>query len=180
MVASFNDGKAYRVHRGQIDEIKQRAQTLSGIELDTMDISLHCGAYGSSLVFNLVSADQGICVWSGFNGNSLVFKDIGILGQGQKGLCDGMKPGSLIFIYENEMSIEEVREGLSGLSFESPIQEIRRLSKRIFKVVLKSSEAYKVLALKEKFESEGIHNLKTIEGEQIYHPVGDYQILEWP
>ncbi len=181
LLASFNDGKASRISRGHIEELIQSAEKISGIEnLEQKSVYLHCGAYGSSLIFNLQQADRGLCLWVGHQKGQLHIKDIGPISSEQSGFCDGFKAGSLLFIYSKIMSLDEVKVGLEESGVSDKIIEIAPLSQKIYKIKLKKEYAFDVLLLKKDIQIDDIPYLKSIEAENLYHPIGEYQLLDWP
>ncbi|MFZ9002258.1 MAG: hypothetical protein ACO20H_13205 [Bacteriovoracaceae bacterium] len=181
LLASFNDGKASRIPLHFVEELNQSAQKISGIDgLEQKAVYLHCGAYGSSLVFNLQQHDRGVCIWVGHNNGQFKIKDIGPLDPERAGFCDGVRAGTLLFIYAKPMSSDEVKEGLEQSGLSDKVLEYSALSQKIFKVSFQKDYAYEVFLLKKEIQDMDIPYLKVVEAENLYHPIGDYRLLEWP
>lgn len=175
-IASFNDKTVYNGSRAQIEaEIET---LLKQPKISDMELSLHCGGYGASLVAK-VSTDNGqFCVWARFEKGKLVPRSIGVITEksAEGRLCDGHKSGEFILAVNSKEFIAE----LQGLKWSSVIKEVNQVSGNLYRVVLMKEydmkEAEVASQLEENFAGKNF--IRYIEFNEYHHPVGDYVQLK--
>lgn len=170
-VASFNDKETLLMAREeveyQVEEIlyagSKRREKLKG-----MDLSLHCGGYGASLVVKT----ETHCLWLRFNKGQLETRSVGGLESTKGDLCDGYKMGELIVGLKNSAQ----KEILLSESFQSMIKSIHVVSGLTLKVVLQDEFRGKEDVVMSELKKQ--LDLKYIEYNMYQHPVGESASLK--
>jgi hypothetical protein len=177
-VASFNDKTSFVARADDLDKevvgLLASALGLKNIVEVPVDLAIHCGGYGASLVAEVELEEKSVCAWLKFEKGKLSLRSVGGRAAGKGSLCDGYKFGELIIgLQKNEDS-----EIFNSLFFSEMIKEVRSLSATTFKIVLKDeyigkeSEAAQTLKLHFK------EAIRYIELDGFQHPVGDYKKLK--
>jgi len=174
-VASFNDKTVYNGTRAQIEaEIEVMLGDRGHQKISEMDLSLHCGGYGASLVARVQTDSGNFCVWTRFEKGKLLARSVGVITEksleGQ--LCDGHKSGEFIL----GVNSKEFMSELQGAKWSSVIKEVVPVSDKVLKVVLmkeyEMKEAEVASQLEENFA--GKNAIRYIEFNQYHHPVGEF------
>ncbi len=174
-VASFNDKTVYNGSRAQIEaEIESMLGERFHQKISEMDLSLHCGGYGASIVARVQTDSGQFCVWTRFEKGKLLPRSVGVMAEksleGQ--LCDGHKSGEFILGVNSKDFLTE----LQGAKWSSMIKEVVPVSEKILKVVLmkeyEMKEAEVASQLEENFA--GKNAIRYIEFNEYHHPVGEY------
>lgn len=171
-IASFNDKSVYNGSRAQVEA---ELEALMGHQkISDMDLYLHCGGYGASLVAR-VSTDNGqYCLWTRFEKGKLVTRSLGALAEknAEDKLCDGHKSGELIIgVQSKEFAAE-----LQGAKWSSIIKEVRPVSDRVYQVLLMKDYANREAEIASQLEENfaGKNQIRYIEMNEYHHPVGEY------
>lgn len=173
-VASFNDKTAYLASRGQIEsnlnEFLPEHQKLNDLEL-----TLHCGGYGASLVARVSTDSNTFCIWTKFDKGKLALRSIGIIDDRLKidrGLCEGHVWGEFLIGVESSDFLNE----LQSPKWLSMIKEIKLVSNKVYKVKLVKDYEFKesevASLLEENFTGKNL--IRYIEYNNYRHPVGEY------
>ncbi len=170
-IASFNDKESVLLSREeieyQVDEIlnsgAEKKQKLKGL-----DLTLHCGGYGSSLV---VKTDTQ-CVWLKFNKGQLEARSIGGVENSKSDLCDGYKWGELIV----GLRASAQKEKLLSDYFQSMIKSVHVVSGLTLKVVLQDEYRGREDMVMEELKKQ--LDLKYVEYNMYQHPVGEAATLK--
>lgn len=175
-IASFNDKTVYNGSRAQIEaEIET---LLKQNKISEMELALHCGGYGASLVARVQTENGLFCVWTRFEKGKLVPRSIGVITEksAEGRLCDGHKSGEFILAVHSRDYIAE----LQGPKWSSVIKEVHQVSGTIYRVVLmkeyEMKEAEVAAQLEETFVGKNF--IRYIEFNEYHHPVGDYVLLK--
>jgi hypothetical protein len=177
-IASFNDKEAYSGTRAQIESelgklIGEHRNILE------MNLSLHCGGYGSSLVAKLMTENYALCVWAKFDKGKLALRSIGGINEKQNlsgELCDGHKPGELII----GASSEQIATELQSQKWSSVIKSISLVSNKLYKVVLTKEYEFREQLVIDQFEENfaGKNLIRYVEINGLHHPIGEYVQLK--
>lgn len=176
-VASFNDKTVYKAPKAQI-EGEVEALINNHQKIQEMDLMLHCGGYGASLVAKVSTESGNYCLWTRFEKGKLVARSLGVLGEKNAAteLCDGRKSGEFILGVNSKDFIAD----LQGPKYAGMIKEIVPVTEKVYKVVLVSEYAqkeYEVIAqLEENFAGKNF--IRYIEFNEYHHPVGEYTQLK--
>jgi hypothetical protein len=177
-VASFNDKEAYSGTRAQIES---ELGKLIGDHHNIleMNLSLHCGGYGSSLVAKLTTESYSLCVWAKFDKGKLALRSIGGIGEKRtlsNDLCDGHKPGELII----GASSEQIATELQSARWSTVIKSISLISNKIYKVVLTKEYEFREQLIIDQFEESfaGKNLIRYVEINGYHHPIGEFVKLE--
>lgn len=176
-VASFNDKTAFVATRAQIENnfSKLMAQNLNQ-KINEMDLTLHCGGYGASLVGRVVTTDNNtFCIWTKFENGKLALRSIGAINESPKissKLCDGHVWGELIIGVESNEFLNELQAPKWSLM----IKEVKPIVDRVYKVKLMQDFEFKesevANSLEENFAGKNL--IRYIEYNNYRHPVGEY------
>jgi hypothetical protein len=169
-LASFND-KEMLISSKEI--LEQDIMSLVGsklnqnpsIQKEELDVSLHCGAVGASLVFKIKSNDIPICAWAKINKGRIELRSIGGLADEKNELCDGHELGELIVGVKSLEALEDP-EVLYYLKSKSII------AKNVFKIILKTEYIGKEVEVLKALN--GLKKFRYVELSSIQHPVGEY------
>jgi hypothetical protein len=174
-VASFNDKSVYEGSRAQIES---EIETLLNHKINDMDLVLHCGGYGASLVVKAITDNGTYCVWTKFENGKLVSRSIGSLTDkaAERALCDGHKSGEFILGLTPGSNAKDFMAEMQGTKWSGVIKEVVPVAERVFKVVLLKEYANKdqeiASSLEENFAGKNI--IRYIEFNEYHHPVGEY------
>lgn len=172
-VASFNDKMAMKMGREELEKELERifynGKKVKKITLD--ELSLHCGAYGASLVLKLELEKRPICFWGKFNGGKLQIRSYGGIESKKNQVCDGYRWGELIVGIKNL----EQQKKLESTHFQSSIKSVTKISEDTFKIILADFYFGKEAEFVEELKKE--LDLKYIELNLYQHPIGESVLL---
>ncbi len=181
-VASFNDKTVYTANKTQIESQIESliAESRNGEhqKVNEMDLMLHCGGYGASLVARVSLENTSVCVWTKFEKGKLTLRSVGALNEGSKPgeLCDGHAWGEFILGINDSQFLAE----LQGSKWSSVIKEVTRISDKVYKVSVvkdyKFREAEVASLLEENFTGKNF--IRYIEFNNYQHPIGDFVPLK--
>lgn len=179
-IASFNDKNAYSGSRTQIIEefealITDPVQKVEHTKINDIDLSLHCGGYGASLVAKVNTDSNSFCIWAKFEKGILSLRSLGSLtsdGKNPNGLCDGHKWGEFILGANSEELITE----LQTAKWSSMIKAVTLVSNKVYKVVLQKDYEFReqevIDQLQENFVGKNL--VRYIEFNDYRHPIGEF------
>ncbi|MBC7539789.1 MAG: hypothetical protein H7281_13290 [Bacteriovorax sp.] len=179
-IASFNDKSAYSGSRTQIIEefealITDPVQKVEHTKINDIDLSLHCGGYGASLVAKVNTDSNSFCIWAKFEKGILSLRSLGSLtsdGKNPNGLCDGHKWGEFILGANSEELITE----LQTAKWSSMIKAVTLVSNKVYKVVLQKDYEFReqevIDQLQENFVGKNL--VRYIEFNDYRHPIGEF------
>ena len=183
-VTSYNDLGIYKGSKDQIEAdfkklIVDNLQTPRPLRIHDLDLSLHCGGYGASLVAKVTTEDKSICLWAKLEKGSLSLRSIGVLGieeAPESSLCDGHKWGEFII---GVNSLELVLE-LESSKWSTMVEKVTLISNKTYKVILAKDFEFKeqvvIDRIKENFQ--GLNFIRYIEYNEYRHPVGEFVHLK--
>lgn len=178
--ASFNDKAVYEGSRSQIEsEIEGllNAQSIHA-KISDMDLVLHCGGYGASLVVKATTENGTYCVWTKFDQGKLTTRSIGVLSEkgADRQLCDGHKSGEFILGLTESTNSKDFLNELQGPKWSGVIKEIVPVTEKVFKIVLVKDYANKESEMASQLEDNfaGKNTIRYIEFNEYHHPVGEY------
>jgi hypothetical protein len=181
-VASFNDKTVYMASKAQIESELVGLLESRAIHAKTseMDLSLHCGGYGASLVAKIVTEAATFCVWTRFEKGSLVLRSIGSLNDAEANknsdLCDGRKWGEFILsVTSSEFALE-----LQGPKWASVIKEIQLVSKNLYRVKVVKDYEFRETEVMNMLEENftGKKAIRFMEFNEYRHPIGEFVSLK--
>lgn len=179
-IASFNDKSLYLSGRNQLESELERLLIL-GIpkieqtKVNELELSLHCGGYGASLVAKINADGKMFCLWAKFEKGKLGIRSVGVLSNEQKNLtelCDGHKWGEFVLSLESDESVLE----LETPEWSSMIKSITLISKKLYKVNLTSEYEFREQEVIDRLESNfsGKNPIRYIEYNNYQHPAGEF------
>ena len=174
-LASFNDKSAINKSYDQINT--EALEFISGqnfiardTEIKNMAMGVHCGGYGTSLVFKIDTNNGDYCFWSKLNNGKLELRSFGVVSSNRE-LCTGRKLGEILV----GVSDREVIDQLNSDLYKIYISKVEVVSKS--KVKLTFVEAY-FLKEEEVIEKLKIDftkdQIRYFEFNEYRHPVGEY------
>lgn len=167
-IASFNDNSFLQVTREELEwQVENLLNTEKKNKSNKLDLSLHCGGYGSSLVIKTIVDNRLTCLWLKYNNGLISLRSIGGLEDIKNDICDGYKWGELIVGLK---SIDQ-KSLLESPQLHSMIQAVSVISGTTLKLKL-HPEYYG----KENFVIEELKkqmSLRYIELNFLQHPVGE-------
>ncbi len=174
-IASFND-KAILVSSRDDLLIKLNNLLAKNLvkKINSLDeITLHCGAYGASLVISFEMDGRESCSWFGVQDGALKVRSLGGLEITKKGrLCDGHVWGELMVGIKKIEQKKQIEEMLLNISVESVID----LGNNVLRVTLKKEYYGKEInflnTLKNSFD------LRFVELNTFLHPVGESVLIK--
>ncbi|MDD4973297.1 MAG: hypothetical protein PHY93_03055 [Bacteriovorax sp.] len=181
-VASFNDKSAYSGNRVQIEaELERLIASADGRpvndhpKINEMDLSLHCGGYGASLVAKVTTDSNTFCVWAKFDKGNLSLRSVGALGSEGRNpnqLCDGHKWGEFIL----GANSEDLALELQSPKWSTAIASVILIANKVYKVVLVKDYAFReqevIDQLQENFSGKNL--IRYIEFNDYRHPIGEF------
>ena len=177
-VASFNDKSTYNGSRAQLESeleelISERLGKTEGLKIGEIDLALHCGGYGASLVAKVTTPVGPLCAWLKFEKGGLSFRSLGAVEEKDPTeFCDGYKWGEFII---GANSLEFIAE-LQSSKWEKMIKEVTLISNKVYKVLLVKEYAFKeqevIDQLQENFNGKNL--IRYIEFNGHRHPVGEF------
>lgn len=182
-VASFNDKSAYSAHRDQIQaEVEELVahsfEKTDRPKITDLNLALHCGGYGASLVAKVVTETNTLCLWTKFEKGKLGLRSIGAqkdTGKNSNELCDGHKWGELIV----GVSTAEFYSELQNSKWSTIIKEVKPVTEKVVKIVLVKEYEFReqevIDLLQENFSGKNI--IRYIEFNDYRHPIGEYTHL---
>lgn len=183
-VVSFNDKSQYWASIIQIEaelETIIEASLLRPVsfKIQNLELSLHCGAYGASLVTKITSEGVTFCAWSRFEKGKLSLRSLGVIADGRKNMnefCDGHKWGEFVMgIQSNEIMAQ-----LQLPRWSSIIKEVKLVSDNVIKVVLVKDYEFKEQEVIDQIQANfsGKNLIRYIEFNNYLHPIGEYSQLK--
>jgi hypothetical protein len=182
-IASFNDKTAYIGTKAQI-ESKMEALITNNLVKDDhlkiidMDLTLHCGGYGASLVARVNTEGNTFCLWTKFDKGNLSLRSIGVQsvdGKNPGELCDGHKWGEFILGANSQDLITE----LQSPKWISMIKSVTLVSSKVYKVVLVKEYEFReqevIDQIQENFSGKNL--IRYIEFNDYQHPIGEFTHL---
>lgn len=175
-VASFNDKTVYKGDRAQIEaEIEA---LLNHTKITEMNLFLHCGGQGASLVARVQTDSGAQCVWTRFEKGKLLPRSIGGVSEKNAGeaLCDGHKRGEVIIgVHGREFAKE-----LQGEKWSSIIKGVTVVSDKVLRVELTKDYEMKETEIASLFVENfaGKNMIRYVEFNEYHHPVGEYISLK--
>ena len=183
-VASFNDKTAYSGNRDQIESdlnalIAKTLLTTEHSKIRDMDLSLHCGGYGSSLVAKVSTDNNSYCLWTKFEEGNLSLRSIGVVSIESKNsneLCDGHKWGEFLIGSNSEDLIVD----LQSPKWSSMIKSVELISKNVYKIILVKDYEFREQEIIDllKTDFNGKDFIRYIEFNDYRHPVGEFTHLK--
>ena len=183
-VTSMNDKSFYN---GSIKQIKSELEGLIAktllkdlpIEFSEMDISLHCGGYGASLVARITDRDNSYCLWTSFKNGMLGLRSFGSLNNKNKNpneLCTGHVGGEFMMGSNSEEFVKE----LQSAKWSSMISSVTSISSHVYKIILVKEFQFReqeaILQIEESFNRKNY--IRYIEFNEFNHPVGEFIHLD--
>lgn len=179
-VASFNDKTSYSGNHAQINsEIANLVSTVipktERPKILDMDLALHCGGYGASLVAKITTETNTLCLWTKFDKGHLSLRSIGSItesGKSASEICDGHKWGELIMGIESEEMMAEFQ----STKWRSIIKEVVRVTDKVIKVVLVKEYEFREQEVIDQLEQSfgGKNLIRYIEFNDYRHPIGEF------
>ncbi len=183
-VASFNDKSAYSGNLAQIESELEAliAANLSKAEhpkIQDMNLTLHCGGYGASLIAKVTTEANTLCLWAKFDKGQLSLRSIGAMvesGKNSNELCDGHKWGEFIM----GIQTEEMMTELQSTKWRAIIKEVTRVTDKVVKIVLVKEYEFREQEVIDQLQiSFGGKNLiRYIEFNDYRHPIGEFVHLK--
>lgn len=183
-VASFNDKSIYSGSIGQIEsEIEGLIAAVvpkgERSKIQEMDLTLHCGGYGASLVAKVTAETSILCLWAKLDKGKLSLRSIGLVSDGGKNpndLCNGHKWGEFIVGIQSR----EVLTELQSLKWSSIIKEVSLVTDKVIKVVLVKEYEFReqevINQLEQNFSGKNL--IRYIEFNDYRHPIGEFVHLK--
>lgn len=166
-IASFNDKETLLINKEDMSiKVSELLAIGSSSPLVMSDRSIHCGAYGSSIVMKLDYQGRPACLWLKIKKGQLVVKSLGGLEPTKSQLCDGYVWGELIIGLKTSVQKNELISHFMHNIFISVVD----VSTNLIKVNLKEEFFGKELEVLERIKKE--IDVKYIELNTIQHPVG--------
>lgn len=177
-MASFNDKSVYSANKAQIEAELNTLITLSlkkitPIKILDTSLSVHCGAYGASLVAKVATDTNSFCVWSKFEKGRLVSRSIGAHSDKNiTGLCDGYIWGEFIIGIN---SVDLITQ-LQSPSWSAYIKEVKVISENTVKIVLVKDYQFREQEVIDLLEQNlsGKNLIRFIEFNDYRHPIGEF------
>lgn len=181
--ASFNEKKSFQITSHHMDLISSEIErVIQKYDLTVKDrdveVYLHCGGSGHAVVFNFIGESQNLCAWSQiYSDDQIRLAHVGYLPGNKKGFCDGMKPGVLIVGlkpgFDEKSDISLFKEGI----FQEYVKEVRIINKTTVALTLYDEFAFNQDKIISYFKENLPEDVKYIEADYYYHPVGEYRRL---
>jgi hypothetical protein len=183
-IASFNDKSAYSGSRAQIETeleaiIANARPNADHPKINQIDLSLHCGGYGASLVAKVSTEGSTFCVWAKFDKGNLSLRSLGALssdGKNPNELCDGHKWGEFILGANSEDLVSE----LQSPKWSGIVASVTLIANKVYKVVLVKDYFFReqevIEQLQENFNGKNL--IRYIEFNDYRHPVGEFVHLK--
>jgi hypothetical protein len=181
-VVSFNDSGLYTGNRGQIESeleaLVEKAFVLENVQLKmktkNIDLMLHCGGYGVSLVAKLTSEGNSFCLWAKLEKGRLALRSLGVLNESSKNpneLCDGYKWGEFLLGVQSAQVLDQ----LLLPQWTGMIKEIKLVSESVYKIVVKEEFEFREFEVIDQIQNHfGSKNLiRYVEFNDYRHPVGE-------
>jgi len=181
-VASFNQSLSWIVDDFSMQKLKEDINTSLlkyGFEFldNKYELYIHCGGYGASLVFNIDMKGFRACAWAQMSDKNFVLRNLAVTNK--PGPCHGQIPGRLVIFTTGEEATDIVEKGLADPTWRKMISYVAAGGYGKVTVFLTEeytfSEQKVQRALLESFDQQYI---KYIELENLYHPIGDFKLLE--
>ncbi len=178
-LSSFNEYSARRVTFFELDEYmsEQIKKELGGPFKDenlqgTFDYSVHCGAYGLSLITKFKSNNVELCIWSKLELNEFKTRSMGLLGKSEalSDICHGKKFGDLL-LQINDREFENVL--LKDQKWSQIIKSYRNVSNQLVKIELEESYWMKEEQIREELMQDFKKYIKSIDLNGYTHPRGE-------
>lgn len=173
-ISSFNDKESFIRSTELLEKEVATLVAMSSVKKGslqiagkTLDMVLHCGSYGASLVFKMQFEGRNVCVWTKFNKGKLALRSFGGLEESKGELCDGYKMGEVIVGLK-----EGFKDVLEASDVSTYIESYRSISTDTFKIVLRAQYIGKEAEVMEALKK--IPDIRYVELDGLQHPVGDY------
>lgn len=180
-IASFNDKSVFNANRAQLesDIEKLLGKTIDHVKPADLELFLHCGGYGSSLVAKVSKDGMNYCLWAKFEKGALALRSLGVIPLDRKNaneLCDGHIPGE--FILGNNS--EELILDLQLAKWSGMIKSVSKVSEKTFKVSLTSEYFYREQEVIDQITENdfGKNFVRFIEFNDYQHPIGEFVRLK--
>jgi hypothetical protein len=181
-VASFNQSLAWIVDESSTQKLKEdiaRALMVYGQEFsdNKYEVYLHCGAYGTSLMYNIDMRGFRVCAWAEMMDKKFVLRNLA--STNQAGICHGQVPGRLVIYTTGQEATDIIEKELNEPAWRKMINFVAAGGYGKVTVFLTNEYTFsehKVKdALLEAFDKQYI---KFIEQENLYHPAGEFKLLD--
>lgn len=163
-IVSFNDHQALTAPREGLEETIH--ELMGKKTREDMDMMLHCGGQGASLVVK--TADT--CAWFKLSVGKLAIRSLGGIEHTKRGLCDGFKRGELIVGVESDDEFQLINSHPAILS-------ASKVTMKVYKVLLKKEYAGSELELIKEIKASSKF-IRYVELNSFQHPVGEYVRLK--
>lgn len=174
-LASFNDKSAINKSYDQINSdalefILTQKFFASDIEVKNMAMGVHCGGYGTSLVFKIDTNNGDYCFWSKLNNGKLELRSFGVV-SGNREFCTGRKLGEVLVGVSDRDVIDQLKSDL----YKKYIINVEAISKSTVKLTFNPSYHLKEDEVIEKLKIDfSKDQIRYYEFNEFRHPVGEY------
>jgi hypothetical protein len=169
-LASFNDKELLISSKEILEQdilrlVGNKLNQNQSLQKADLDVSLHCGAVGASLVFKMKFNEIPICAWAKINKGNIELRSIGGLADEKNELCDGHELGELIVGINSLEALEDPE-----VSYYLKSKYV--IAKNVYKIVLKAEYIGKELEVAKALN--GLKKFRYVELSAIQHPVGEF------
>lgn len=169
-LASFNDKEMLISSKELLEQdilrlVGSKLNQTQSFQKENLDISLHCGAAGASLVFKMTFNEMPLCAWTKVNKGNIELRSLGGLSDKENELCDGYALGELIVGTKFLDALEEPEV----LNY---IKSKRFVANNVYKIILKTEYLGKEIEVLKALNK--LKNFRYIELSPIQHPVGEF------
>lgn len=175
-VASFNDKTTFSATREEVESQLSELLGSTAQKIQDMDLVLHCGGYGASIVAKLTTEGPTLCVWAKFDNGKLGVRSIGVLEKNSHELCDGHKWGEFLV----GIGSSDVARDLASAKWSSMIKEVVSVNAKLIKVVVTKEYQFKeqeiIDSIQESFTGKDL--IRYIEYNDYRHPIGEFTHLK--
>ncbi len=174
-LASFNDKSAINKSYDQIssdalDFILNQKFFAADIEVKNMAMGVHCGGYGTSLVFKIDTNNGDYCFWSKLNNGKLELRSFGVV-SGNREFCTGRKLGEVLVGVSDRDVVDQLKSDL----YKKYITSVEVISKSTVKLIVNQSYFLKEDEVIEKLKIDfSKDQIRYFEFNEFRHPVGEY------
>lgn len=174
-LVSFNEKKSYSgTHKAAEAEIASLVPQIGEAKVRDVDLVLHCGGNGLSLVAKVFMDDHSFCVWAKVENGKWLPRSVGLLSDKGKSseLCDGYKWGEFILGINSTDYLSE----LQSTKWATMIKEISLISHNTYKVVLTREYEFRENEVMNQIEENftGKNFIRYLEYNEYRHPVGEF------
>lgn len=174
-LVSFNERLSYSGNRKVIEtEMAQLAPRSRGEIIRDVDLALHCGGGGLSLVAKVLVNERSFCVWGKVEQGKWVPRSVGAINEEAKGgvLCDGYKWGEFILGVNSTDYLSE----LQSVKWSQMIKEVAFISQNTYKVTLTREYEFRENEVMNQLDEHftGKNFIRYLEFNEYRHPVGEF------